>query len=156
MQLSTDCQKIVAQINAHEDTQSSRSVLAIDPGQYKTGIALVDVQGNCVWLYTVPTAELVALMEAIRFPSSCERIVCGNGTNMQTVISRIEPVGKKRNLSITIVDETNTTVEGRKLYWECNPPKGWRSVLPTNWLTPPQSVDDYTAWIIGKRYWQAS
>ena len=53
-----------------------------------------------------------------------------------------------------MIDESHSTEEARKLYWQYNPPTGWRKFVPKGMQFPPEPVDDLTAYIIGKRYTQ--
>ena len=38
------------------------------------------------------------------------------------------------------------------MYWQYNPPTGWRRFVPKGMQFPPEPVDDLTAYVIGKRY----
>ena len=51
-----------------------------------------------------------------------------------------------------MIDESHSTEEARKLYWQYNPPTGWRRFVPKGMQFPPEPVDDLTAYVIGKRY----
>ena len=51
-----------------------------------------------------------------------------------------------------LTDEEFTTVEGRKLYFKYTPRRGWRRFVPLSFQYPPEPVDDFVAWIIGRRY----
>ena len=51
-----------------------------------------------------------------------------------------------------IVNEYRTTDEAKKRYWQENPPKGIRRLIPRGMLVPPVPVDDFAAVIIGEKY----
>ena len=53
---------------------------------------------------------------------------------------------------VKIVDEKNTTLEARKLYWKKNPPSGWRRLLPISMQVPPVPVDDIAAEVLANKY----
>ena len=49
-------------------------------------------------------------------------------------------------------DYLGKTVQGRKLYFQENPPKGWKKLIPLGMQVPPVPVDDYAAIVIGRKY----
>jgi hypothetical protein len=57
-------------------------------------------------------------------------------------------------VKFSLIDEKYTTVEGRKLYFQYTPRRGWRRFVPLSLQYPPEPVDDFVAWIIGQRYVQ--
>jgi hypothetical protein len=54
-------------------------------------------------------------------------------------------------MTLKVVDEYRTTEEAKKLYWQVNPPKGWRRFLPVTMQVPPEPVDDLVAVILARR-----
>ncbi|MBP5092751.1 MAG: resolvase, partial [Abditibacteriota bacterium] len=58
------------------------------------------------------------------------------------------------NIDIALTNEWFSTMEGRKLYFKENPPRGWRRLIPTSLQTPPRSIDDYAAVVILKRHFK--
>ena len=129
-------------------------ILAIDPGSEKTGVAIVAEDGSLIEKKIVPTPQLTAYIHTAYKQYGFIHIVMGNGTNHK----HLQPVAEAwiaregRNVSFSMIDEKFTTVEGRKLYFECTPRHGWRRFVPLSWQYPPEPVDDFVAWIIGKRY----
>lgn len=128
-------------------------ILAVDPGREKSGMAVLNRNGALRCKKIVPTEtierETVTLLAA--YPS-IERIVCGNGTNHSAVSDRLKAAAKGTKCEVVLTEESHTTEEARKRYFECNPPKGLKRLIPRGMLYPPEPVDDYTAWIIGERY----
>jgi hypothetical protein len=53
--------------------------------------------------------------------------------------------------SVLLVDERETTLQARERYWEHNPRRGWRRLLPSSLQTPPEPVDDFVALILAER-----
>ena len=53
---------------------------------------------------------------------------------------------------IVLINEYRTTDEARKLYFQENPPKGWKKLIPLGMQVPPVPVDDYAAIVIGRKY----
>ena len=129
-------------------------ILAIDPGSEKTGVAVLTDDGSLVEKKIIPTGELTNCLTDMYEDYPFSHIVMGNGTNHR----RLRPVAEawiedgKRPVSFSLVDERNTTVEGRKLYFKHTPRRGWRRLVPLAFQYPPEPVDDFVAWIIGMRY----
>lgn len=48
-------------------------------------------------------------------------------------------------------EESFSTLEARKIYWERHPPRGVRRLVPKGLLLPPRPLDDLAAWCIVKR-----
>ena len=78
----------------------------------------------------------------------------GDGTNHKKLQPLVEQWIARNHGDITfsLTDEKFTTVEGRKLYFKYTPRKGWRRFVPLSFQYPPEPVDDFVAWIIGRRY----
>ena len=111
-------------------------ILAIDPGSVKTGVALVDEDGELKEKRIIPTQSLLQYVQECYDSGALKSVVMGDGT-------RHESLG---NLVKSWIGE------GRKLYWQYTPRKGWRKFVPTSWQYPPEPVDDFVAWIIGLRF----
>ena len=56
------------------------------------------------------------------------------------------------DLELIACDEAYSTEEARTLYWELNPPQGWRRLMPLGMLTPPVPLDAYAAVVLARRY----
>lgn len=137
------------------DGEASQLMIAVDPGREKTGIALMTLTGELVDKMIVPTDEIATFCaQWLGSYSSINRIVCGNGTNHNKVSNLLEQVASSYNIEVVLTDEAHTTEEARHRYFEVNPPKGLKRLLPKGMLLPSEPVDDFTAWIIGERYLQ--
>ena len=64
----------------------------------------------------------------------------------------LQQIGRNHKITTSLIDESHSTEEARKLYWQYNPPTGWRKIIPTSMQFPPEPVDDLTALVIGLRY----
>ena len=53
---------------------------------------------------------------------------------------------------ITVVEEAHSTEEARTLYWQENPPKGLKKLIPLGLLVPPIPLDAYAAVILVRRF----
>ena len=125
-------------------------ILGIDPGSSKTGAALLDSAGNIIridilWMDGF-AKNLTKFLQTAK-PKTC---IIGNGTTstkLQPTLAEILP-----DLELIVCDEAYSTEEARKLYWELNPPKGWRSLIPLGMLAPPVPLDAYAAVVLVRRY----
>lgn len=123
------------------------TVLAIDPGRDKCGIAVLSPQGDVLLHEIVPTGALETRVSELA-AEYAPRIIMGDGTTSAATKARIEAqVG-----AVTLVDEYRTTEEGRRLYWAENPPRGWRRLVPRGLLTPTVPVDDFAAVALARRF----
>lgn len=130
-----------------------RTVLAIDPGSRKCGIALVERNDfgkiTIVWKGIVATESVVEKAESLFEQSSYTLIVIGGGTSSRKTIESIK--GAMPSIGVLVIDEKNTTMNARERYWIDNPRKGWRKLLPASMQNPPVDVDDYVAVILAER-----
>lgn len=135
------------------DHMELANLLAIDPGNDKTGIALLSQEGLLVARDIIKTASFdQEVSKVLAMCPGVEFIICGNGTNHRRLYPQVQALAKRRNLPCYLADEAHTTEEAKKLYWVLHPPKGLKRLLPKGMLVPPEPVDDITAYVIGKRW----
>ena len=126
--------------------------LGIDPGRSKTGLALVDEAGRILALHIAPTAEIAAQLRSFAGSEALTAIIMGNGTNNKAIGRAVRAVFPKTDLEL--VGEAHSTEEARSLYWQEQPPKGWRRLVPLGLLVPPEPLDAYAA-VVQVRRWLA-
>lgn len=124
--------------------------LGIDPGRSKTGLALVNGVGKIVKLHIAESQNIDnEIVEFIK--NSCPvHIVLGNGTNSRNIgesVKRVLP-----DVMVAVVEEAHSTEEARELYWQENPPKGLKKLIPLGMLVPPVPLDAYAAVILVRRF----
>ena len=124
--------------------------LGIDPGRSKTGLALVNGAGKIVKLHIAESQNIDnEIVEFIK--SSCPvHIVLGNGTNSRNIGEAVKKV--LPDVMVTVVEEAHSTEEARALYWQENPPKGLKKLIPLGMLVPPVPLDAYAAVILVRRF----
>lgn len=125
-----------------------RRVLGIDPGTRKAGFAVVAADGSIVER-GIETAE--TLLQRVRDLLRRHEIVAialGTGTNAPTLRAELGPLG----IRLSLVDERETTLGARGLYFADHPPRGWRKLVPLGMQVPPRPIDDYAAVLIARRY----
>jgi len=146
------------------------TILGVDPGRDKVGWALVNYSGDLFSSGICPVSEQELFLTALtRGPCLWERellpwvtekagarvsqpetlsiIAVGNGTGSLEAVKLFERLG----IQIVVVDESETTLEARRLYWSLNSPSWWQRYLPRVMWFPPRPLDDLAAWAIAKR-----
>ena len=124
--------------------------LGIDPGRSKTGLALVNGAGKIVKLHIAESQNIDnEIVEFIK--NSCPvQIVLGNGTNSRNIGESVKRV--LNDVMVTVVEEAHSTEEARTLYWQENPPKGLKKLIPLGMLVPTVPLDAYAAVILVRRF----
>lgn len=132
---------------------SEKTVLAIDPGSSKCGMALVrrgsDGDLELLWRTVAPNAELDAQIDMASRVAPFSMVIVGSGTTSRAMVQRLRE--HIPSVGILLVDEKNTTVQAIERYWEHNPRRGWRRLIPSSIQTPPEPVDDFAALILAER-----
>ena len=110
-------------------------------------------QKMAAWLPR-PTPELGDYLSRVYETHPFSHIVMGDGTNHKKLQPLVEQwiARDHQDITFSLTDEKFTTVEGRKLYFKYTPRRGWRRFVPLSFQYPPEPVDDFVAWIIGRRY----
>lgn len=126
------------------------SILGIDPGRSKTGLALVAADGKIIRLHIAQTDSIVCELRSFVAQEQMNCIVMGDGTNHEAIGKAAREVFPHAQLQL--VGEAHSTEEARSLYWQENPPKGWRALVPLGLLVPPVPLDAYAA-VVQVRRW---
>lgn len=124
-------------------------ILAIDPGREKTGIAILK-NSDVLEHKIINSEELVQIIKSLLKKYIIKTIVMGNGTSSKKKYDLLKREFIDRD--IVLINEYRTTDEARKLYFQENPPKGWKKLIPLGMQVPPVPVDDYAAIVIGRKY----
>lgn len=124
-------------------------ILAIDPGREKTGIAILN-NSDVLEHKIINSEELVQTIKSLLEKYIIKTIVMGNGTSSKKKYDLLKREFIDKD--IVLINEYRTTDEARKLYFQENPPKGWKKLIPLGMQVPPVPVDDYAAIVIGRKY----
>lgn len=124
-------------------------ILAIDPGREKTGIAILK-NSDVLEHKIINSDELVQIIKSLLEKYIIKTIVMGNGTSSKKKYDLLKQEFIDKD--IVLINEYRTTDEARKLYFQENPPKGWKKLIPLGMQVPPVPVDDYAAIVIGRKY----
>jgi RNase H-fold protein (predicted Holliday junction resolvase) len=128
-------------------------ILGIDPGRQKTGLALVDERGAILWRAIVPTAELRLHLEELMEKWTLTRVALGHSTGSQSTAAIVRQILEEKNLELTleIIDERDSTLQARAIYFETYPRGGWRRWVPQSLQNPPVAIDDFAAVVLARR-----
>lgn len=130
-------------------------VLAIDPGREKCGMAVVTREGVVIKA-VVPATKLVETIAKWFAKWEISAIVIGDGTgsgqHSEAVQNFLDQASHK--VPLYKINEYKTTELARTRYWEEQPPRGWRRLLPVTMLVPPEPVDDYVAVLLAEKYFK--
>lgn len=125
-------------------------LLGIDPGRSKTGLALTDEQGKILALHIASTSEMRQELADFVGTASVKAIIMGDGTNSKVIMNDVAAVFPQ--LPLHLIGEAHSTEEARSLYWQENPPTGWRRLMPLGMLVPDEPLDAYAA-VVQIRRW---
>jgi RNase H-fold protein (predicted Holliday junction resolvase) len=132
---------------------NEKTVLAIDPGTKKCGMAIVqrlsEEKVRLLWRSVAPTDKIVPKLHEAYAAAPYNLIIVGGGTHSKEVVSQIR--AHLPSMGILVVDEKDTSFQARERYWEHNPRRGWRRILPSTLQVPPDPVDDFVAMILAER-----
>ncbi len=124
--------------------------LGFDPGQDKCGVAIVDRQGQAHYHEVMLTAVVVAQLPPLCTQWSVTQIVMGDRTTAKQW--RVTLQTALPQLPIAPVDEHNSTLDARNLYWEMYPAQGLQKMMPAGMRLPPRPIDDLVAILLVRRY----
>ena len=134
----------------------AKTVLAIDPGSEKCGMARVSREDNgsieVLWRGVVPRSQVLETLKDKLEPK--ELVVIGRGTGSRMLVQEVSE--SMPSAAVLLVDEKDTSLQARERYWEFNPRRGWRRLLPASLQVPPEPVDDFVALILAERVLLAS
>jgi RNase H-fold protein (predicted Holliday junction resolvase) len=125
-------------------------ILAIDPGRDKCGIAQLTKDAHPLAKKVVPRRQLLPAIADILAKNDIFLIILGESAHGRQIEKELRGLNLK--IAIVFAAETNSTLLARQRYWQDNPPRGLRRLLPLSLQLPPVPVDDYAAVILGERY----
>jgi RNase H-fold protein (predicted Holliday junction resolvase) len=124
------------------------TILGVDPGTRKVGFAVLDGQGATQDLGIELIDDFLTRVQRLMGRWAFTAIAVGTGTNARTLGDELAALG----IPVIYVDERETTLKARSLYFADHPPKGWRRLIPLGMQVPPRPIDDYAAVLIARRF----
>ena len=98
----------------------------------------------------VPCAELGAKLVALREQTPAELIVIGDRTGSAAIAKAVREACP--DARVEMVNEHNSTLRARDLYWQHNPPGLLARLIPQSFRVPPGPIDDYAAAVLAFDY----
>ena len=129
------------------------TLLAVDPGRAKCGLAVVigPADPRCLERAVVATERLtLAIADILRRRPDIHTILIGDGTNSATLRRALETAFP--HVPLQTVDEFNTSARARQRFVRENPAPGWRRLLPSGLRSPEVPYDDYAAILLAEDY----
>ena len=161
-------------ISRFNELKMQNLILGLDPGRDKIGFAFVKSNGELFfsgmffleqreeffssllknkgenlsqWIIEKNSDFSTEYLKCII--SDVEFIAIGNGTHSKEFYDYVR--ARIDMIKILIVDEKNTTLEARKLYWKIHKPKFFERFVPESLRVPKRVLDDLAAWAIALR-----
>tara|TARA_B100000282_G_C31396560_1_gene338151 strand:+ start:37 stop:474 length:438 start_codon:yes stop_codon:yes gene_type:complete len=123
--------------------------ISIDPGKFKCGVVLVDINKKQVEQAIVLNTEFLAEYIKTLLRVECvSKVIIGNGTTSKENIQKLEFVKK----DLIIFEEKNTTFRSKKRYFELFPITGLKKLLPKDFFIMNKNLDALSALIILEDY----
>jgi RNase H-fold protein (predicted Holliday junction resolvase) len=129
------------------DHGSRTTVLAIDPGRDKCGLA-VCAPGRVLHREIAPVDRLIDRVRALVAHHAVEAIIVGDQTGSEDILARLSGV----RVPVRLVAERDSTLAARQRYFNDHPPRGFARFLPPGMRVPPVPYDDYAAVLLAERY----
>ena len=127
-------------------------ILGVDPGRSKTGLALVKSTGEIVKTQVALMTDFAGELQNFLDGAAIQRVVLGNGTTSQNMVATLQQL--LPGVACQVVEESHSTEEARKLYWQLYPPKGLKKLIPRGLQVPPENLDGLAAVILVRRFLQ--
>lgn len=128
------------------------TVLAIDPGSIKCGLAVVSAPPLLrLKLAVVDRARLtVEVGDALRAFPQISRLLLGSGTGSGDLRRAVQQTFPQ--LALEVVDEHGSSERARRRFVREIPAGGLRRLLPPGLRTPERPYDDYVALLLAEEY----
>ena len=125
--------------------------IGLDPGRSKCGLVRSEQTTGQIEVAAVLSPEECFKQIAIwRERPGLEGVVLGDGTGSKHWQRQLNDLG----LAIQVIPEAGTTLAARARYWQLEPPRGWRRMLPEGLRLPPRDYDDVVAQLLLERHWR--
>ena len=124
-------------------------LISIDPGKFKCGLVLADVNKKKVYKAIILKSELIEdYVRNLNTIEEISKIIIGNGTTSKEIIKKLDFFKKE----IIIVEENNTTYKAKARYFEIFPITGLKFLIPREVFILNKNLDAISALIILEDY----
>ena len=123
--------------------------ISIDPGKYKCGLVLVDLNEKKICQAIILKSELLAAnVKNLKAVEKISKVIIGNGTTSKENIKKLSFIKK----DLIIVEEKNTTYRAKERYFELFPISGIKKLIPREIFILNLNLDALSALIILEDY----
>lgn len=120
----------------------------LDPGRSKCGLVRTDpARARIVEACVLPPEACFARLLTWHQRGLISGVVVGDGTGSRAWRSRLAD-----RLPVHLVNERHSTLEARRRFWQQEPARGWRRLLPVGLRQPPRDWDDVVAQLLLERW----
>ena len=120
-------------------------LISIDPGKYKCGLVLVDINKKKVDQAIVLNTEfLPKYVKTLKSYENISKVIIGNGTTSKENREKLKFIDR----DLIIFEEKNTTYRAKKRYFELFPIRGLKMLLPRELFIINKNLDAISALII--------
>ena len=124
-------------------------LISIDPGKYKCGLVLAEINEKKVYEAIILKSELVQdYLRNINTNNDISKIIIGNGTSSLEIIEKLDFLKKQ----IITFEEKNTTFRAKARYFELFPISGLKFLIPREIFILNKNLDAISALLILEDY----
>lgn len=124
-------------------------LLSIDPGSFKCGLVLVDINEKKVYQAIVLKSFLLEnYVRNLKKVEDISKIFIGNGTTSKENIEKLDFIKN----DLIVIEEKNTTYRAKERYFEIFPIKGLKTFIPREFFIMNLNLDAISALLILEDY----
>ena len=124
-------------------------LISIDPGKFKCGLVVVDIDKQTVDQAVVLNTEfLPKFLKTLKSVENISKIIIGNGTTSRELRKKLDFLKKE----IITFEEKNTTYRAKARYFELFPISGLKVLIPREFFILNKNLDAISALIILEDY----
>ena len=123
--------------------------ISIDPGKFKCGLVLADINKKKVdQAIILKSEDLTEYVRNLKNLENISKVIIGNGTTCKETTIKLNFIKK----DLIIFEEKNTTFRAKKRYFELFPIRGLKFLLPKEVFILNKNLDAVSALIILEDY----
>ena len=124
-------------------------LISIDPGKYKCGLVLAEINEKKVYEAIIIKSELLEdYVKDINVVEDISKIIIGNGTTSKEIKKKLDFFKK----DIITFEEKNTTYRAKARYFELFPISGLQFLIPREVFILNKNLDAISALVILEDY----
>ena len=126
-------------------------VISIDPGKFKCGLVLAEINEKKIYKAIILKSELLEdYVRNLNYVEDISKIIIGNGTQSREIRKKLD-FFQKETISF---EEKNTTYRAKERYFELFPISGLKFLIPREFFILNKNLDAISALIILEDYFK--